>query len=148
MVHWVSESQCPFQIINEWGFQSSMKTERLDYYIPSPETVFHDVRKVFTHCWGRIVKLLQVCEKWKVRRNDNSMANQDYDGSLSFTTDAWRLPIHKAYVAVMIHFKEKGVPGSMLLNIVAVAKSHSWLNLTSTFATILQDFGISNKVSI
>ena len=48
------------------------------------------------------------------------MANQDYDGSLSFATDAWTLLNHKAYVAVTVHFEEKGVPVSMLLDIVDV----------------------------
>ena len=76
------------------------------------------------------------------------MANQNYDGSLSFATDAWTLPNHKAYVAVTVHFEEKGIPVSMLLDIVDVAKSHSGLNLAAAFANILQDFRISKKVII
>jgi hypothetical protein len=35
----------------------------------------------------------------------------------------------------------------MLLDIVEVARSHSGLNLAAAFAKILQDFGISHKVS-
>jgi len=35
----------------------------------------------------------------------------------------------------------------MLLDIVEVAKSHSGINLAAAFAKILDDFGISNKVS-
>ena len=35
----------------------------------------------------------------------------------------------------------------MLLNLVKVAVSHSSLNLMSTFSKVLDDFGISNKVS-
>jgi hypothetical protein len=35
----------------------------------------------------------------------------------------------------------------MLLDIVEVAKSHSGINLAAAFAKILNDFGISDKVS-
>ena len=69
-----------------------------------------------------------------------------YDGALSFVTDAWTLPNCKAYIAISVHFEQDGVPVSMLLNIVEVAQFHSGLNLAATFAKILDDFGISNKV--
>jgi hypothetical protein len=83
-----------------------------------------------------------------VRIKDDSLAGQDYDGLLSFVMDAWTLPNHKTYIAVTVHFEEKGVLVSMLLDLVDVAKSHSGLNLTAAFATILQDFGIGDKVSV
>jgi hypothetical protein len=35
----------------------------------------------------------------------------------------------------------------MLLDVVEVAKSHSGINLAAAFAKILDDFGISEKVS-
>jgi hypothetical protein len=60
--------------------------------------------------------------------------------------DAWTSPNHKAYVAVSVHFEKDGVPVSMLLDIVEVARSHSGLNLAAAFAKILDDFGISDKV--
>jgi hypothetical protein len=66
---------------------------------------------------------------------------------LSFATDAWTSPNHKAYIAVTVHFEEGGVPISMLLDIVEVARSHSGLNLAAAFAKILDDFGIADKVS-
>jgi hypothetical protein len=43
---------------------------------------------------------------------------------VNFATDAWTLPNHKAYIAVTVHFEEGGVPISMLLDIVEVARSH------------------------
>jgi hypothetical protein len=70
-----------------------------------------------------------------------------YDGALSYATDAWTSPNHKAYIAVTVHFEKDGVPISMLLDIVEVARSHSGLNLAAAFAKILDDFGISDKVS-
>ena len=66
---------------------------------------------------------------------------------MSFATDAWTSPNHKAYVAVTVHFEEGGVLISMLLDIVEVARSHSGLNLAAAFAKILDDFGIADKVS-
>ena len=62
-------------------------------------------------------------------------------------TDAWTSPNHKAYVAVTVHFKNKGVLVSMLLDIVELARLHSGINLAAAFAKILEDFGISDKVS-
>lgn len=54
---------------------------------------------------------------------------------------------NKAYVAVTVHFKKNDVPISMLLHLVEVARSHSRLNLAAAFAKVLEDFGISDKVS-
>ena len=56
-------------------------------------------------------------------------------------------PNHKAYVAITAHFKHKGSPISMLLDLVEVAMSHSGVNLAETFANVLQEFGIEDKVS-
>ena len=72
---------------------------------------------------------------------------QEYNGALNFATDGWTSPNNKAYIAVTVHFEKDGVPVSMLLDLVEVAKSHSGLNLAAAFAKILDDFGISDKVS-
>jgi hypothetical protein len=66
---------------------------------------------------------------------------------LSFQTDAWTSPNHKAYVAVTVSFEFDGAQHTMLLDIVELAKSHSGVNLAAAFAKILDDFGISDKVS-
>jgi hypothetical protein len=62
---------------------------------------------------------------------------QEHKGALSFTTDAWTSPNHKAYIAVTVHFKNEGVPVSMLLDVVELAQSHSGINLAAAFAKIL-----------
>jgi hypothetical protein len=72
---------------------------------------------------------------------------QEYDGALNFATDAWTSLNHKAYVAVTVHFEQKGVPISMLLDLVEVARSHSGVNLAEAFANVLEEFGIQDKVS-
>ena len=73
---------------------------------------------------------------------------QEHDGALSFGTDAWTSPNHKAYVAVMVHFEQNGEPMCLLLDLVEVATSHSGRNLAAAFAKILTDFGIGHKVSM
>lgn len=50
-------------------------------------------------------------------------------------------------MAFTVHFEQEGVPISMLLDLVEVAKSHSGVNLAEAFAKVLQEFGIEDKVS-
>jgi hypothetical protein len=87
-----------------------------------------------------------------------------YDGKLSFATDAWTSPNHRAYVAVTVHFEHKGEPMAVILDVVEVAKvshpmfkienhtfyclqSHTGINLAIAFAEILKEFGLSDKVT-
>jgi hypothetical protein len=130
IVRWVAESKRPFKIVKDRGFQSLMKTGRPEYYIPSPATVSRDVKKVFVNVRKRLARMLQ-----------------EHDGELNFATDAWTSPNHKAFVAVTVHFEINGIPMRMLLDMVEVACSHSGLNLAAAFARVLEDFGISDKVS-
>ena len=67
---------------------------------------------------------------------------------LNYATYAWTSPNHKAYIAVTVHFKNNGVPVSMLLNLVELPCSHSGINLAGAFTQILKDFGISHKVDL
>jgi hypothetical protein len=62
-------------------------------------------------------------------------------------TDVWTSPNHKAFVAVTVHFENKCIPICMLLDIIEVVKSHSGVNLAAAFAHIVDEFGISDKVS-
>ena len=119
----------PFKIVEDHGFHKLMKTGHPGYYIPSKVTVSRDVKNVFAKCRQRIAKMLQ-----------------EYDGKLSFATDAWTSPNHKAYVAVTVHFECEGKPIAMLLDIVEVTRSHNGVTLAAEFAKILEEFGISHKV--
>ena len=126
----MAESKRPFNIVKDRGYQSLMKTGRPEYYIPSPATVSRDVKKVFVNARKRLARMLQ-----------------EHDGELNFATDTWTSPNHKAFVAVTVHFEINGVPMQMLLDMVEVATSHSGVNLAAAFAQVLEDFGISDKVS-
>jgi len=128
-VRWVTESKRPFNIVSDCGFQKLMKTGRLEYYILSLVTVSRDVKKVFANAQKRIAKMLQ-----------------EHEGTLSFTTDTWTLPNHKAFGAIMVHFENNRVPICMILDVVEVAISHSGVNLAAAFADILDEFGESDKL--
>jgi hypothetical protein len=75
------------------------------------------------------------------------LPSQEHDGAINFATDAWTSPNSRAYIAVTAHFEYKASPVSILLDIVEVARSHSGVNLAAAFAEILEEFGISDKVS-
>jgi hypothetical protein len=82
--------------------------------------------------------------RWSQRLNTYL---KEHEGNLSFATDAWTSPNHKAFVAITVHFEVNGTPMCILLDLVEVAESHSVLNLAAVFARILDEFGISEKVS-
>ncbi|KIL55108.1 hypothetical protein M378DRAFT_18239 [Amanita muscaria Koide BX008] len=128
MVRWVSESLHPFSIIRDRSFNNLMKTGRPEYYIPLPQTVSRDVRLVFKRTRERIAKMLQ-----------------EYEGCLSFATDAWTSPNHRAIIAITVHFQHNGMPLSTLLDIVEVPQSHTGVYLAQGFVKVLEDFGISEK---
>ncbi|KAF4618847.1 hypothetical protein D9613_009691 [Agrocybe pediades] len=141
IVRWVSESMRPFNIVEDRGFKCLMLTGRHNYRLPSRVTVARDVKRVFKKARKRIAKMLQ-CQMTYLY-----FPGQDYDGALSFGTDAWTSPNSKAYVAVTVHYETDGVPQCLLLDIAEVARSHTGLNLAIAFAKILEDFGIEDKRS-
>ena len=47
----------------------------------------------------------------------------------------------------MVHFEISGTPNMLLLDIIKCVHSHTGTNLASTFAKVLKDFSISDKVS-
>ena len=83
----------------------------------------------------------------KQSRTHRILHTQERDGALNFATDTWTSPNSKAYIALTVHFENDGVPISMLLDLIEVPHSHSRLNLAKAFAKVLEEFGISDKVS-
>jgi hypothetical protein len=137
----------PFSIVEDEGFKTLMKTGLPNHYIPKRCTVARDVKQVFKKTWKRIQKMLKVRPiSCKVYTTESDVL--DHDRALSFATDAWTSPNHKVLVAITVHFEHEGIPISLLLDIVEVARSHSRFNLAVAFADVLNDFGIADKVSI
>ena len=52
----------------------------------------------------------------------DSNAYQEHNGRLSFMTDAWTSPNHRAFVAFVVHLACEGVPIAFPLDIVEVPK--------------------------
>lgn len=147
IVCWVAESSWPLNIVKDCGFQSLMKTERPEYWILSPSTAAQDVKLVFAKTRNQIARMLKV--SWNNGTQPVSLTcSKEHLGALSFATDTWSSLNHKAYIAVTVHFEQDGIPILMLLDIVEVPCSHSSLNLAKVFANILENFSISDKVSI
>ena len=147
IVHWVSESKQPFSIVKDRGFIKLMKTGRPQYHLPSLPTVSRDVKNVFVCVHKCIAKMLQVwCHWFWAETRALTRNTQEHEAALSFAMDAWTLPNHKAYIAIMVHFENKGAPVSMLLDVVEVPCLHSGINLVMAFTNILDNFGIKAKV--
>ncbi|EDR12718.1 uncharacterized protein LACBIDRAFT_311470 [Laccaria bicolor S238N-H82] len=77
IVRWVSESNHPFAIVKDRGFQSLMKTGQPNHYILHPTTVSRDIKKVFARSRRWIAKMLQ-----------------EYDRALNYATNTWTSPNH------------------------------------------------------
>ncbi|TFY59741.1 hypothetical protein EVJ58_g5590 [Rhodofomes roseus] len=101
-----------------------------EYWIPLQWTVTRNVHNIFMHMHERIGKMLQ----------------QDFNGKLSFATDCWILPNHKAMVAFSVHFEQNGIPARLVLDVVELAKAHLVINLAVVFAKMLKEFGIDTRI--
>ncbi|KAH6911784.1 hypothetical protein BKA70DRAFT_1086222, partial [Coprinopsis sp. MPI-PUGE-AT-0042] len=93
-----------------------MKTGRPEYKVPSPSTVSRDIKAVFAKARQCMAKLLS-----------------EHDGALSFATDAWTSPNHRAYIAFTVHFEHEGTPVAFLLDFAELPKSHSGKNMADEF---------------
>ncbi|KIM58655.1 hypothetical protein SCLCIDRAFT_27926 [Scleroderma citrinum Foug A] len=49
-------------------------------------------------------------------------------------------------MAISVHLANEGKPQAMVLDVIEVVKSHSGKNLARVFATILNEFGISDMI--
>ncbi|KAG0692591.1 hypothetical protein DFH29DRAFT_817383 [Suillus ampliporus] len=92
----------PFEIVKDRGFQSLMKTGQPEYYLPSPTTI--------------------LASDLMLNMRETDLTYQEYEGKINFTTDTWTSTNHRAFVAVSVHLEHNGVPLSLPLDIVEVAK--------------------------
>lgn len=145
-VRWMAESKRAFNLVNDNGYHRVMKNGRPSHYIPSRQTVARDLLKVFSHSRERISRLLKVCVIQCARLFQFDLQYlQEHQGDLSFCTDAWTSPNHRAYVAITVHLEKDGVPSTTLLDIIEVAESHTGAALAAAFARVLQEFEIEKR---
>ncbi|KIY44609.1 hypothetical protein FISHEDRAFT_16944, partial [Fistulina hepatica ATCC 64428] len=84
-----------------------MKTGRPEYYIPSRMTVSRDVKCIFKKTPKYLLKRYTI---------------QDHKGALSFVTDMWTSPNHKAYMGNTVTFEHNGSLITLVLDVIEVAK--------------------------
>jgi hypothetical protein len=118
---WCAESARPFAIVKDQCLLNLLKTGRPEYPIPSPTTISRDVQRIFEHTKARLATILQVNLPFQYTRLSLTYLTQNYDGDLSFATDAWTSPNHRAYVAFTVHFIHEGTPISLPLDFIEVA---------------------------
>jgi hypothetical protein len=125
----VTENNRPSNIVNDRELRELLKAGRPNIEIPSPWTVNRDIQASFKKCRDHITKLLQ-----------------QYPGRLHFATDAWTSPNHRVFVAWTVHMEHEGRMVTFLLDIVEVPESHTGQALANAFQTMLEQFGLQNKV--
>ena len=60
----------------------------------------------------------------------------------------WTSPNNQAFIALSVHFENKGIPICLLLDVVELSISHTGLNLATAFVRVFNEFGILDKVFI
>ncbi|KAJ7871618.1 hypothetical protein B0H14DRAFT_3439341 [Mycena olivaceomarginata] len=103
LVRWFTESNRPMYAAKYRKFEELIINGRPGIEIHSQTTIARDIKTSFEHGPDHISKLLN-----------------DYPGKLSFTTDAWTSPNHRAFVAWTVHLQHKGKPLNFLLDIFEV----------------------------
>ncbi|KAJ7587040.1 hypothetical protein C8J56DRAFT_786832, partial [Mycena floridula] len=93
LVQWITESNRPVHITKVWKFVE----------LPLQSTIACDIETAFEHSLKSVSDRLN-----------------KYSGKLSFTTDAWTSPNHRAFVAWTIHLQHEGKPLDFLLDIYEV----------------------------
>ncbi|KAF5371119.1 hypothetical protein D9758_004308 [Tetrapyrgos nigripes] len=129
VVRWVTESCCPTNIVEDWKLCELMLAGRPQASFPHRKCVAEDVRIAFEYSSERIKSLLQ-----------------EYPGQLSFTTDAWTSPNHRAFVAWTVQLQHQGKPLVFLLDIFEVPESHTGIVLACEFSKMLERFGLQQKI--
>ncbi|KAJ7713344.1 hypothetical protein B0H14DRAFT_2413882, partial [Mycena olivaceomarginata] len=107
--------QCPIKVTHHTHTQPEeiLLAGCPELTVPSHRTIGHDLNAAFDRCSQRIVHMLE-----------------NYNGRVSFATDAWTSPNHRAFMAWMVHLQHEGQPLIFLLNIFEVPEI--WLHISSS----------------
>ncbi|KAE9391421.1 hypothetical protein BT96DRAFT_832103, partial [Gymnopus androsaceus JB14] len=107
------------QIRYDRKFRDLMLAGRPQAALPSGHTVACDIAQSFNQCEERVNTLLQ-----------------EYPGRLSFATDAWTSPNHRAMAAWTVHLQHEGVPLVFLLDIFEIPEVCTSGSLSSAINSI------------
>ncbi|KAJ7831097.1 hypothetical protein B0H13DRAFT_1579474, partial [Mycena leptocephala] len=84
-------------------FRYMLLAGRPELTIPSRRTIGRDLSAAFDRCSQRVIRMLE-----------------NYNGRVSFATDAWTSPNHRAFVAWTVHLQHEGQPLVFLLDVFEV----------------------------
>lgn len=121
-VRWIAEANRAVRVVEDRELKELMGAGRPEFKMPSRRTVARDLNTAYERCSSRIRELLSVCfllsvPQWRAQL---SYLCQNYPGRLSFATDAWTSPNHRAFVAWTVHLQHEGQPLVFLLDIYEV----------------------------
>ncbi|KAJ7576301.1 hypothetical protein C8J56DRAFT_762794, partial [Mycena floridula] len=106
----------PVHLVTDRKFVEITVNGRPGLDMPSQSTIARDIKTAFDH------SLFTVSARLK-----------KYPGKLSFTTDAWTSPNHRAFVAWTVHLQHESQPLDFLLDVFEVPSSHTGEALASAF---------------
>ncbi|KAF5366396.1 hypothetical protein D9758_009756 [Tetrapyrgos nigripes] len=129
VVRWITESVRPLHIVEDRKLRELMLSGRPQASFPRRKRVAEDIKTAFEHCSERIVTLLK-----------------EYPGQISYATDAWTSPNHRAFVAWTVHLQHQGKPLVFLLDIIEVPESHTGEVLAREFDKMLERHGLQQKI--
>jgi hypothetical protein len=127
---WIAESNRPTSIVSDPELVNLFTTGHTHLKAPSPNTVRRDVKAAYEKCRGRIANLLR-----------------EHPGRIHFATDAWTSTNHHAFVAWTVHIEHEGTMLAFLLDIMDVPHSHTGVALAKAFQSMLETFGLQDRVS-
>ncbi|KAJ7776075.1 hypothetical protein B0H14DRAFT_2401615, partial [Mycena olivaceomarginata] len=97
IVRWLAEANRPFRIMEDRELRELLLAGRPEHTIPSRRSISRDLNAAF-----------------------DLFFTQNYNGRLSFATDAWTSPNHRAFVAWTVHLQHEGQPLVFLLDVFEV----------------------------
>ncbi|KAJ7144097.1 hypothetical protein C8R44DRAFT_537739, partial [Mycena epipterygia] len=96
--------------------EAELRVGRPEYHLPSRCTVSRDLNASYERCRTFVEQLLK-----------------EHPGRLSFGTDAWTSPNHRAFVAWTVHLHHEGELVSFPLDVFEVPESHTGETLAREF---------------
>ena len=119
IVQLVLKSVFPFKIVEEWGFLLMVKAGLPNYYLPSTSNASSNICIVFAWTSTCIRQMLQVSVSNKIKANREWPTGKiETHWPDKFLMDAWTLPNHYAYVAVMAQLVVWDLLICIVLNII------------------------------
>lgn len=144
---WVAESLRPSSIVEDPGYRRLVKTGRPEFVTPSAKTVMHDILRIFDHAHSRVGRLIKVRYSNKYITIHLLSHVQANDSRVSYQTDAWTSPNHRAFVAFYINLERDGHPIRFLLDMREVPCSHTGAALAHDMKAMMEEYDIVEKVS-